>query len=95
MGERLLRHVDVDRIGLVRHRVDRRGRTCPRTGLETAVDDVREASETLADDLEDAGRPDTEAGEEAEALLDGLADDLDSGEELESAVEGVSAPATS
>ena len=62
-------------------------------GLETAVDDVREASETLADDLQDAGRPDTDAGQEAEALLDGLADDLDQNrQELESAVEGVSDP---
>ena len=62
-------------------------------GLENAVDDVREASETLADDLQDAGRPDTEAGQEAEALLDGLADDVDQNrQELESAIEGVSAP---
>jgi len=62
-------------------------------GLESAVDDVREASETLADDLQGAGRPDTDAGQEAEALLDGLADDVDQNrQELESAVEGVSDP---
>ena len=62
-------------------------------GLESAVDDVREATETLADDLQDAGRPDTEAGQEAEALLEGLAGDVDQNrQELESAIEGVSAP---
>ena len=31
--------------------------------LESAVDDVKEATETLADDLEDAGKPDTEDGQ--------------------------------
>ena len=59
--------------------------------LENAVDDVRDASQTLADDLQDVGRPDTDAGQEAEASLDQLADDVDQSlQELESAVEGVS-----
>ena len=30
-------------------------------GLQDAVDDVRGASETLGDDLQDAGRPETES----------------------------------
>jgi hypothetical protein len=62
-------------------------------GLEDAVDDVRSATETLGDDLRDAGRPETEAGQEAESLLDTLADDVEeSVQELEDAVEGISAP---
>ena len=62
-------------------------------GLEDAVDDVRTASETLADDLQEAGRPDTEAGQEAESLLEGLAEDVEGNlQELESEVEGISAP---
>ena len=60
-------------------------------GLEDAVDDVRDASQTLADDLQEAGRPETDAGQEAEALLDGLADDVEENlQELESAVDDVS-----
>ncbi len=59
-------------------------------GLQDAVDDVRAASETLVDDLQQAGRPDTEAGQEAEALLDGLADDVDENvQELEQTVDDV------
>lgn len=60
-------------------------------GFESAVDDVREATQTLTDDLQEAGRPDLDAGQEAEASLDELADDIDENvQELESAVEGVS-----
>jgi hypothetical protein len=62
-------------------------------GLEDAVDDVRSATQTLADDLQDTGRPETEAGQEAESLLEGLAEDVEENlQELESAVERVSAP---
>ncbi len=59
-------------------------------GLQDAVDDVRAASETLGDDLQDAGRPETESGQEAEALLDGLADDVEENlQELEGTVDNV------
>ena len=47
--------------------------------LESAVDDVKEATETLADDLEDAGKPDTEDGQQAKDLVDQLADEIDEG----------------
>lgn len=60
-------------------------------GLENAVDDVRDATQTLGDDLQDAGRPDLDAGQEAEASLEELADDIDENvQELEGAVEDVS-----
>jgi hypothetical protein len=45
--------------------------------LESAVDDVTEATKTLADDVEDAGKPDTADGQEAQDLVEQLADDLD------------------
>ena len=45
--------------------------------LESAVDDVKEATETLADDLRDAGTPDTEDGQQAKDLVDQLADEID------------------
>ena len=47
--------------------------------LESAVDDVKEATETLADDLRDAGTPDTEDGQQAKDLVDQLADEIDEG----------------
>jgi hypothetical protein len=59
--------------------------------LESAVGDVKSATDSLADDLESLGRPDTEAGAQAEETVSQLADDLRTGVgEIESAVEGVS-----
>jgi len=58
--------------------------------LESAVDDVTEATKTLADDLEDAGKPDTEDGQRAKDLVDQLADEIDEGvEAIEDAVNDV------
>ena len=58
--------------------------------LESAVDDVTEATKTLADDLRDAGKPDTEEGQEAKDLLDQLADEIDQAvKAMEDAVEDV------
>ena len=58
--------------------------------LESAVDDVKEATETLADDLEDAGKPDTEDGQKAKDLVDQLAQEIDEGvEAMEDAVNDV------
>ena len=48
-------------------------------GLQSAVDDVQEATQTLTDDLKGLGTPDTEAGQEAKDALDQLATDLESG----------------
>jgi uncharacterized protein YoxC len=59
--------------------------------LETAVDDAREATDTLADDLEGLGPPDTEAGAQAEGAIDTLADEVQQGiERIEAAVDDVS-----
>ena len=54
-------------------------------GLRSAVDDAKQATETLTDDLRGLGRPDTEAGQEAEQTIDELATELQSGiDEIES-----------
>ena len=45
-------------------------------GLEEAADQAKSATETLVDDLEAAGRPDTEAGQEAQDALQTASDDL-------------------
>jgi hypothetical protein len=45
--------------------------------LRRAVDELEEATQTLVDDLEGLGPPDTEAGQEAEETLDQLAEDVD------------------
>jgi hypothetical protein len=58
--------------------------------LESAVDDVTEATKTLADDLKDAGKPDTEDGQKAKDLVDQLADEIDEGvQAMEDAVNDV------
>ena len=47
--------------------------------LESAVDDVTDATKTLADDLKDAGRPDTADGQKAKDVVDQLADEIEDG----------------
>ena len=47
--------------------------------LKGAVDDVTDATETLADDLKDTGEPDTDDGQKAKDVIDQLADDVDQG----------------
>jgi hypothetical protein len=47
--------------------------------LESAVDDVSDATSTLADDLKDAGRPDTDDGQQAKDVVDQLADEVETG----------------
>lgn len=60
-------------------------------GLENAADDVQDATQTLTDELEEAGRPDTDSGQQAETAIEELADDIDENvRELQSAVEGIS-----
>ena len=62
-----------------------------REGLEGAVDDVESATQTLEEDVKGLGRPDTEAGEEAQRELEQLLDDLDDDvQKIETAVEDVS-----
>lgn len=58
-------------------------------GLRSAVDDMKQATETLSDDLQGLDRPDTEAGQQAEEAIDELASNLDSGlDEIESESSG-------
>jgi uncharacterized phage infection (PIP) family protein YhgE len=47
--------------------------------LTNAVDKAKTATSKLTDDLRSAGRPDTEAGKEAQSQVDQLADELDDG----------------
>ena len=59
--------------------------------LKSAVGDVGDATRTLADDLKGLGRPDTEAGQEAQDTLTSLADELATeADTIESAVENAS-----
>ena len=62
--------------------------------VQSAVDEFKTATRTLADDLKESGAPETEAKAEADELLTTLADDLDDSvdaveQELDSA-EGLS-----
>jgi hypothetical protein len=60
-------------------------------GLQTAGDDAKAATETLASDLKGLGKPDTQAGQEAKTSLDQLATSLQqSVATIESAVKGAS-----
>ena len=45
--------------------------------LQDAVDDIEGATNDFVDDLRGLGRPDTEAGQQAEQSLDQLADDVE------------------
>jgi methyl-accepting chemotaxis protein len=59
--------------------------------LESAVDDVTDATKTFADELQDVGRPDTEDGQQAKDSLDQLGKDIEEGvQQLEDAVDSAS-----
>jgi ABC-type transporter Mla subunit MlaD len=59
--------------------------------LRSAADDVKSSTSTFVDDVKGLGRPDTESGQRAEELTDGLGDDLDQGaQKIEDTVEDVS-----
>jgi hypothetical protein len=47
--------------------------------LESAVDDVTDATKTLSDDLKDAGRPETADGQQAKDVVDQLAGEVEDG----------------
>jgi hypothetical protein len=60
-----------------------------RDDLESAADDLEEATETFADDLRDLEPLETEAGAEAQQALDQLAEDVDQNkEDMRAAVGG-------
>ncbi len=57
-------------------------------GLESVAGDVKESTQTFADDLKGLGKPDTEAGQKAKDSLDSLADELESSvDQIESSVQ--------
>ena len=59
--------------------------------LESAVDDVTEATRALADELQDVGTPDTEDGQQAKDSIDQLSKDVEDGvQEIEDAVDSAS-----
>lgn len=59
--------------------------------LKSAAADVEDATRTLADDLKGLGRPDTEAGQQAQETIDTLSGQLSDGADtIESAVEDAS-----
>jgi hypothetical protein len=55
--------------------------------LQGAVDDAKRSTETLIDDLKGLGKPDTEAGQQAQETISNLADELQQDvDKIESAV---------
>jgi hypothetical protein len=50
-----------------------------KASLTSAVDKAKTATKTLTGDLRSAGRPDTQAGKEAQSQVNQLADELDDG----------------
>jgi uncharacterized protein YoxC len=62
-----------------------------REGLEEAVGEARDTTETLIETLQGLGSPGTESGEEAQDTVSALADDLESSiETIQGAVEDIS-----
>lgn len=60
--------------------------------LQGVADDAKSSTETLIDDLKGLGRPDTEAGAEAQTSLNELADDLQTDvDEIQAALSDTSA----
>jgi hypothetical protein len=58
-------------------------------GLQSAVDDIKQATTTLTGELKGLGKPDTEGGQQAKDAIDQLATDLESAvAEIESAAGG-------
>jgi hypothetical protein len=61
------------------------------SSLESAVDDATEATRTFADELRDAGTPDTDDGQQAKNLIDQLGNDIEEGlQELEDDLDSAS-----
>jgi hypothetical protein len=61
--------------------------------VKNALDDAKGDTKKLTDDLRGVGRPDTEAGKEAQSQVDQLADELDDGiKKIEDAVDNLSGP---
>jgi ATP-dependent exoDNAse (exonuclease V) beta subunit len=68
------------------------GGNISREALQEAADDAESSTQEFTEDLEDLGRPDTESGQEAKDLLDGLDEQLDDDlQEIQTAVEDANA----
>ena len=67
------------------------GGNISKESLQSAADDVQSSTKTFTEDLKDLGKPDTETGQEAKDLLDGLDETLgQDAEELKSTVDDAS-----
>jgi uncharacterized protein YoxC len=67
------------------------GGNLSKEALQSAVDDVESSTQTFTEDLKGLERPDTETGQQAKDVLDGLEGDLNQGaEEIKSTVDDVS-----
>lgn len=67
------------------------GGNISKEALQSAADEVESSTKTFTEDLKDLGKPDTETGQEAKDLLDGLDDDLNQdAQEIKSTVEDAS-----
>jgi methyl-accepting chemotaxis protein len=57
--------------------------------VQTAIDDVKDATSTLGDDLQDLGTPETDAGQQAQDLVETFSGDAQDGlDTIEQAVSG-------
>lgn len=67
------------------------GGSISKEALQSAADDVESSTKAFTDDLNDLGKPDTESGQEAKDLLDGLDEELDDDlQEIQTAVDDAS-----
>lgn len=68
------------------------GGNISKEALQSAADDVQSSTQTFTDDLKDLGKPDTETGQEAKDLLDGLDGTINQdADEIKSTVDDASA----
>jgi methyl-accepting chemotaxis protein len=59
--------------------------------INTAIDDVKDATSTLGDDLQDLGAPETESGDQAQELVQTFSENAQDGlDTIEQAVDGAS-----
>ena len=68
------------------------GGNISKEALQEAADDVESSTQEFTDDLKELGKPDTETGQEAKDLLDGLDEELDDDlQQIQTTVENASA----
>ena len=68
-----------------------KGGNLSKDSLQSAANDVTSATDTFVNSVKDLGKPDTQAGQQAKASVDKLADELKSDKsQVEDALKGVS-----